>query len=108
MLADEVGPTHFGRAYGFERAADMLGAVAGPLIAFFLLWSGVEVKTIILASILPSLVAVVAFTALYVALLKARCRLAVAEDAVRTDAIGDAVARRRAAAGIPTLTEVGT
>jgi hypothetical protein len=31
MLADEVGPTHFGRAYGIERAADMLGAVAGPL-----------------------------------------------------------------------------
>jgi hypothetical protein len=30
MLADEVGPTHFGRAYGIERAADMLGAVAGP------------------------------------------------------------------------------
>jgi heme exporter protein C len=53
------------------------------------------------------LVGVVAFTALFVALLDARCRLSVAEDEARTDAIGDAVARRRAAAGIPTFTEVG-
>ena len=61
MLADEVGSTHFGRAYGIERAADMLGAVTGPLMAFCLLWLGLDVRSVILASVLPSLLAVVAF-----------------------------------------------
>ena len=64
MLADEVGPTHFGRAYGIERAADMLGAVAGPLIAFALLRLGFIGRSVILASILPSLVAVLAFVSM--------------------------------------------
>lgn len=64
MLADEVGPTHFGRAYGIERAADMLGAVAGPLIAFLLLNLGFNVRAVILASIVPSLTAVIAFFAM--------------------------------------------
>lgn len=61
MLADEVGAAHFGRAYGVERAADMLGAVAGPLVAAALLWAGAETRTIILASLLPSLIAVMSF-----------------------------------------------
>jgi len=61
MLADEVGPTHFGRAYGIERAADMLGAVAGPLIAAFVLSLGVDLRSIILMSVAPSLLAVVSF-----------------------------------------------
>lgn len=61
LLADEVGPTHFGRAYGLERAADMLGAVAGPLLAASFLWSGLEVRTILLFSIVPSFLAVAFF-----------------------------------------------
>lgn len=61
MLADEVGSTHFGRAYGIERAADMLGAVAGPLVAAFLLWRGVDLRSVILASLVPSLIAVASF-----------------------------------------------
>lgn len=61
MLSDEVGPTHFGRAYGIERAADMLGAVAGPLVAFALLQLNVSVRTVILISIFPSALAVAAF-----------------------------------------------
>jgi len=61
LLADEVGHTHFGRAYGIERAADMLGAVAGPLLAALLLWAGVDLRVIILTSLAPSLVAVISF-----------------------------------------------
>lgn len=53
------------------------------------------------------LVGVLAFTLLYGALLAARCRLARAEETARGDAITVAVARRRAAAGLPTLTEAG-
>lgn len=58
MLADEVAPTHFGRAYGFERTADMLGAVAGPLLALGLLWLGLAVPTLLALSIVPALLAV--------------------------------------------------
>ena len=58
LLADEVGPTYFGRAYGIERSADMLGAVAGPLIAVILVWAGVTLQTVILLSVIPSAISV--------------------------------------------------
>jgi MFS family permease len=58
LLADEVGPTHFGRAYGFERSADMVGAVVGPLVAAALVWSGLPFDQIILWSIVPSALSV--------------------------------------------------
>jgi MFS family permease len=61
MLADAVEPKYFGRAYGLERAGDMLGAVVGPLLAAFLLWRGVEFRTVILWTILPGLLAAGAF-----------------------------------------------
>ena len=61
MLADAVEPKYFGRAYGLERAGDMLGAVVGPLFAVLLLWGGVEFRTIILWTIIPGLLAAGAF-----------------------------------------------
>jgi hypothetical protein len=36
LLADVVTPSAYGRAYGFERAMDNLGAIGGPLIALAL------------------------------------------------------------------------
>jgi len=60
MLADEVGPRHFGRAYGFERSADMIGAVVGPLTAALLVWSGASFGSVILWSIIPSAISVAA------------------------------------------------
>ena len=54
LLSDEVGPTHFGRAYGFERSADMVGALLGPLVAALLVWSGASLQAVILWSIVPS------------------------------------------------------
>lgn len=64
LLADEVGPTHFGRAYGFERSADMIGAVVGPLVAAALVWRGLPFDQIILWSIIPSALSVGAMIAL--------------------------------------------
>ena len=64
LLADEVGPTHFGRAYGIERSADMIGAVAGPLLAVALAAAGASFRTIILVSVLPALLSVVAIFAM--------------------------------------------
>lgn len=61
MLADAVESRYFGRAYGLERAGDMLGAVLGPLLAFLLLWAGVEFREIILWAIVPGLLAAGAF-----------------------------------------------
>ena len=63
LLADEVGATHFGRAYGFERSADMIGAVVGPLCAAGLVALGASMRQVILWSVLPSLVSVVAIAA---------------------------------------------
>ncbi|MCS7303488.1 MAG: MFS transporter [Thermoguttaceae bacterium] len=57
LLADAVEPTHYGRAYGLERAGDMLGAVAGPLTAALLVFFGMPIQGIILATLLPGLVA---------------------------------------------------
>jgi MFS family permease len=57
LLADAVEPTHFGRAYGLERAGDMLGAVLGPLLAAILVWAAVDFRTIILWTVVPGLLA---------------------------------------------------
>jgi MFS family permease len=37
LLADSVGKKFYGHAFGFHRAMDTLGAIIGPLIAFFLI-----------------------------------------------------------------------
>jgi MFS family permease len=55
LLADEVDSTHFGRAYGVERTADMLGAVTGPLIALAMLALGAPIALVIAVSFVPSL-----------------------------------------------------
>jgi MFS family permease len=59
LLADVVPDRAYGRAYGFERAMDNLGAIGGPLLALALL-EVVSVRTAILLSIIPGLLAVVA------------------------------------------------
>jgi len=61
LLADEVGPTHFGRAYGFERSADMIGAVLGPVLAAMLVFIGLDFQSVILWSLIPSGIAVASF-----------------------------------------------
>ncbi|HEY2762230.1 MAG TPA: MFS transporter, partial [Pirellulales bacterium] len=57
LLADAVEKTHYGRAYGFERAGDMLGAVAGPVVAAAMVWFHVPLDRIILWGIVPGLLA---------------------------------------------------
>lgn len=38
LVAESVPPQHRGRAFGFHRAMDHLGAVIGPLLAALILW----------------------------------------------------------------------
>jgi MFS family permease len=59
LLADIVPATVYGRAYGFERAMDNLGAIAGPLLALILVGL-VGVRTAIALSIIPGLLAAAA------------------------------------------------
>jgi MFS family permease len=59
LLADLVPASAYGRAYGFERAMDNLGAIGGPLLALALL-AVFSVRTTILISIVPGLLAALA------------------------------------------------
>jgi MFS family permease len=58
LLADEVPTSHFGRAYGVERSADMLGAVTGPALALLLIAIGVSLDSVVLLSIVPAMLPV--------------------------------------------------
>ena len=59
LLADTVPSSVYGRAYGFERAMDNLGAIVGPLLAIALI-AVFSTRTAILISIIPGLLAVLA------------------------------------------------
>lgn len=59
LLADVVPAHAYGRAYGFERTMDNLGAIGGPLLALALV-SAFSVRTAILVSIVPGVLAAVA------------------------------------------------
>lgn len=59
LLADVVPASAYGRAYGFERTMDNLGAIVGPLLALGLV-AVFSVRTAILISIVPGLLAALA------------------------------------------------
>jgi MFS family permease len=59
LLAETVPEAVYGRAYGFERAMDNLGAILGPLLALLLV-ALTSVRTAILLSVIPGLLATVA------------------------------------------------
>jgi len=59
LLADIVPPAVYGRAYGFERAMDNLGAIGGPLLAIALV-ALVGVRAAIGLSVIPGLLAALA------------------------------------------------
>ncbi len=59
LLADVVPAGAYGRAYGFERTMDNLGAIGGPLLALGLV-AVFSVRTAILLSVIPGLLAAAA------------------------------------------------
>ena len=59
LLADVVAPRAYGRAYGFERMMDNLGAIIGPLLAIGLV-AAVGTRNAIGLSIIPGLLAAAA------------------------------------------------
>jgi MFS family permease len=59
LLADAVPADAYGRAYGFERAMDNLGAIFGPILAIGLV-ALTNVRTAIVLSVIPGLFAAAA------------------------------------------------
>jgi MFS family permease len=59
LLADVAPSEAYGRAYGFERAMDNLGAIIGPLLGIALV-AAVGVRGAILLSVIPGLLAAAA------------------------------------------------
>jgi len=60
LIADVTAPESRGISFGFHRAMDTVGAVTGPLIAFWLLRSvGLNYRQIFLLSAIPAVLAVV-------------------------------------------------
>lgn len=59
LLADIVDPAVYGRAYGFERAMDNLGAIFGPVLAIGLV-ALVGTRGAIAISVIPGLLATAA------------------------------------------------
>jgi MFS family permease len=65
LLAADVPPGAYGRAFGFERLMDTVGAVAGPLTALGLLnLTNHSYRTVFLYTLIPGLLAVAIFALL--------------------------------------------
>jgi MFS family permease len=60
LLAEAVTPQTYGRAFGFERTMDTLGAVIAPLAALALLRNGIDQRGVLWFSVLPAFLAVAA------------------------------------------------
>jgi MFS family permease len=59
LLAASVGPDLRGMAFGFHRAMDHAGAVAGPLIALVLLyWVQLDLRTLFILTVIPGFITV--------------------------------------------------
>jgi len=62
LLAADVPPNAYGRAFGLERLMDTVGAIAGPLTALWLLEAtGHSYRKVFLWTLLPGLIAVASF-----------------------------------------------
>jgi MFS family permease len=62
LLAADVPPGAYGRAFGFERLMDTIGAIAGPITALWLLeQTHHSYRKVFLWTLLPGLVAVAVF-----------------------------------------------
>jgi MFS family permease len=62
LLAADVPPSAYGRAFGLERLMDTLGAIAGPLTALWLLKvTHHNYRSVFLWTLLPGMIAVATF-----------------------------------------------
>lgn len=57
LLADAVTPDNYGRAFGFERMMDTLGAILAPLTAMAMLRTGMTGRTVLWLALIPAIAA---------------------------------------------------
>src|SRR2546422_4257035 len=53
LIADVTPAPMVGRAFGVQRGLDHVGAVIGPLVAWWMLSTGADVRKVIVASLIP-------------------------------------------------------
>ena len=53
LIADVTPAPIVGRAFGLQRGLDHVGAIIGPLVAWWMLSSGADVRKVIVASLVP-------------------------------------------------------
>ena len=59
LIADVTPAPLVGRAFGLQRGLDHVGAVVGPLVAWWMLSGGADVRKVILASLIPGVLVLV-------------------------------------------------
>jgi len=59
LIADVTPAPIVGRAFGLQRGLDHVGAVIGPLVAWWLLEHGADVRKVIVASLVPGVLVLV-------------------------------------------------
>lgn len=64
ILAESIPAEARGRAFGFHRAGDTLGAIAGPLLALALVGAGTNYRTVFWLTAVPGLLAALTFAVL--------------------------------------------
>jgi len=62
LIGDVTPPPLVGRAFGLQRGLDHVGAVIGPLIAWWMLSTGADVRRVIVASLVPGVLVLVLAT----------------------------------------------
>lgn len=98
LIADSVAAEDRGRAFGVHRAADHLGAVVGPLLAFMLLqWAGVSMRAVFLLAAIPAALAM----AVLVFMVRETPRTGEGQGSVRGRAPTAAASRESAASDAP-------
>ena len=60
MLADSTPPGYIGKAFGFHRSMDTLGAAIGPLFAALILWWSIQdLRAVFAWTVVPGVLAVI-------------------------------------------------
>ena len=62
LIADVTPAPIVGRAFGLQRGLDHVGAVIGPLVAWWMLSTGADVRKVIVASLIPGVLVLVLAT----------------------------------------------
>ncbi|MBI4474349.1 MAG: MFS transporter, partial [Acidobacteria bacterium] len=57
LMAEAVTPEDYGRAFGFERMMDTVGAIVAPLAAMTLLRTGMTGRALLWLSVIPAIAA---------------------------------------------------